>query len=127
MAVPLPRNQYEKKVAPPKLFVQCCGQIAGFKAIIILGNPFNYFKHGFRSSRDFAISDLEGKFPFRLLALELEKGFLSNAAGKFYYSAVYDSIDKNAVEKFDAQFDYKKKEHCYTQDLFTLAFRTYVG
>jgi len=100
---------------------------SGFQAIVILGNPFNYFKHGFRSSRDFAIRDREGKFPFGLLALELEKGFLSNASGKFHHSEVYDSIDKKAVEEFDAQFDGKPKEHRYTQDLFALACRAYVG
>ena len=98
---------------------------SGCKAIIILGNPFNYFKYGFRSSSDFAISDREGKYPFGLLVRELEKGFLTNAAGTFHYSAVYDSIDKSAVEQFDAQFESKAKGYSYTQDLFALACRAY--
>lgn len=100
---------------------------AGYKAIIILGSPCNYFKHGFRSSSDFAVSDREGAFPFGLLALELEKGGLSGAAGCYYHSPVYDSIDKKAVEEFDAQFDSRAKEHRYTQDLFALSCRAQVG
>jgi predicted N-acetyltransferase YhbS len=102
-------------------------RVVGYKAVIILGSPFNYFKHGFRSSKDFAISDREGKFPFGLLALELEKGFLGNAAGNFHYSVVYDSINNKNVEEFDAQFDPKEKKHCYSQDMFALACRSYVG
>jgi predicted N-acetyltransferase YhbS len=99
----------------------------GFKAVIILGSPFNYFKHGFRSSMDFAISDREGRYPFGLLALELEKGFLNNAAGKFHYSPVYESVDKKVVEEFDAQFEFKEKKQCYSQGLFALACKAYVG
>jgi predicted N-acetyltransferase YhbS len=77
----------------------------GYKAVLTLGSPYNYFKHGFRGSKDFAISDSAGKFPFGLIALELEKGFLGTSGGKFYYSDVYQSIDPKAVEEFDAQFE----------------------
>jgi predicted N-acetyltransferase YhbS len=100
---------------------------SGFGAIVILGNPFNYYKHGFRNSKDFAISDREGKYPFGLLVRELKQGFLSNAAGRFHHSNVYESVDGRVLGEFDAQFAPKEKKWCYSQDLFLLTCRAFVG
>ncbi len=95
------------------------------KAIIILGHPKNYCKHDFKSSKDFNISDSEGKYPFGLLALELEKGIFQGHYWKYYSSDVYD-VDKKAAEDFDKQFKVKKKEFKYTQEEFSIAIRAYI-
>ncbi len=49
----------------------------GAKAVVILGDPHNYCKHGFKSSKDLNISDLNGDYPNGMLALELEAGALA--------------------------------------------------
>ena len=39
------------------------------KAIIILGHPHNYCKHGFKNSIDYGISNSEGRYPYVQLFL----------------------------------------------------------
>lgn len=95
------------------------------KAIIILGDPHNYCKHGFKSSRDYMISNSEGKYPYGQLVLELEKGFFEGKKWKFYFSPVYD-IDEKAVVEFDKKFPKKKKEFKPSQELFSIAVRAYL-
>ena len=43
-------------------------------AIIILGHPRNYCRYGFKNTRDYLISDKDGRYPFGQLVLELKKG-----------------------------------------------------
>ena len=95
----------------------------GHKAIIIEGYPHNYCKHGFKSSMDFGISDSDGKFPYGLLALELEKNVFKGQNWKVKFSDVYD-LDKKEVHAFDKQFDFKEKEYKYSQEVFKIAIRS---
>ncbi|MDY6930395.1 MAG: N-acetyltransferase [Halobacteriota archaeon] len=95
-------------------------------AIIILGHPHNYCKHGFKNSIDLNISNSEGKFPYAQLALELEKGIFEEKKWKFYYSSAYE-IDASEVEKFDDQFPKKDKEYRASQEEFLIAIRAFLG
>jgi len=95
------------------------------KAIIILGHPHNYCKHGFKNSKDFAISDSEGKYPLGQLVLELEKGFFKEKKWKYFYSPVYN-LDEKAVQEFDSQFPEKQKEYKSTQEEFSISIRAYL-
>ena len=70
----------------------------GHKAIIIQGHPYNYCKHGFKSSKDFSISDCEGRYPYSLLVLELEAGYFKGHTWKYTPSEAYN-IDENDAEK----------------------------
>ena len=97
----------------------------GHNVIIILGHPYNYIKHGFKVSKDYNISDPQGRYPYGQMVFELKKGVLDGFHGKFYHSDVYN-IDRNEVEEFDSQFDFKKKEYRYTQYEFELACRAFV-
>jgi len=97
----------------------------GFKAIAIYGHPNNYCKHGFQSSKDLMISDAEGKYPYALLALELEKGFLQGHNWRCLMSKVFE-MDKTNFEEFDKTFDFKKKSYQHTQEEFSIAFRAYL-
>ncbi len=98
----------------------------GYKAIIIHGHPHNYCKHGFKSSMDFNISDAEGKFPYSLLVLELEKGVFAERNWRYLTSDAYN-IDAHAAAEFDKQFPPKQKEYRYTQEEFHIASRAYLG
>ncbi len=96
------------------------------KAIIILGHPKNYCRHGFKNSIDYNISNNEGKYPFGQLVLELEKGIFEGKRWKFYYSSAYD-LDQKASEEFDSLFPKKIKEYKYSQEEFSIAIRAYLG
>jgi len=97
----------------------------GVKAIVILGDPHNYCKHGFKSSKDLNISDLNGDYPYGMLALELEEGVLAGQNWKYRYSAVYE-IDEKDADEYDNSFVKKEKGYRYTQEIFSIAFRSYV-
>jgi predicted N-acetyltransferase YhbS len=96
-----------------------------YKAIIILGHPNNYCKHGFISSKDFNISDTQGKYPYGMLVFEIKKGIFQDFNWTYYPSNVY-KIDQNSCEVFDRQFKPKKKEYKYTQEEFSIACRAYL-
>ena len=97
----------------------------GCPAVIILGDPHNYCKHGFRSSRDYNISDVQGRFPFGQLVLALDKDRLAGAAWKFRYSDVF-LLNPDEAAAFDATFPKKEKAHRISQDLFSIAVRAYL-
>ncbi len=95
------------------------------KAIIIYGNPKNYCKHGFKSSKDYNISTMEGKYPFSLLVLELEGGAFNNHWWRYQESAVYN-LDIGKAEEFDKLFEYKEKGYRYTQEEFKISCRAFI-
>ena len=95
------------------------------KAIIILGHPHNYCKHGFKNSKDCNIANNEGKYPFGQLVLELEKGVFQGREWKLRLSPVFD-LDPKAAGEFDKRFPPKKKEYRYSQEEFSIAVRAYL-
>ncbi|MBF0468237.1 MAG: N-acetyltransferase [Desulfamplus sp.] len=97
----------------------------GYPAIIILGDPHNYCKHGFKTGKDFNISTMDGKYPSGLLVLELKKGIFDDHKWKFKSSDSYE-VDMEDVELFDKKFPSKNKEYKYSQDLFSIMIRSYV-
>lgn len=96
-----------------------------YPAIIILGDPHNYFKHGFKSGKNFNISTMDGKYPLGLLVLELKKDTFSNHKWKFKESDTYE-VNMEEVELYDKKFPVKKKEYKYSQDLFSIMIRSFV-
>jgi predicted N-acetyltransferase YhbS len=95
------------------------------KAIIILGHPHNYCKHGFKNSIDYQISNSEGMYPYGQLVLELEKGVFEGRKWKFYCSDAFN-IDEKSVVEFDNRFPKKNKEYRYSQEEFSIAVRAYL-
>jgi predicted N-acetyltransferase YhbS len=80
----------------------------GFNAIIIYGNPKYYERFGFKNSREYKITDMEGNYNDALMALELHPGSLENINGKFFEGEAY-KINKNELEIFEKNFPYKEK------------------
>jgi len=95
----------------------------GFPAIVILGDPHNYCKHGFKNGRDYNISTINGKFPLGLLVLELKEGAFANHSWKFKESEVYE-IDREKVDEYDGRFAPKEKKRQYSQELFSMLIRS---
>lgn len=98
----------------------------GYPAILILGDPHNYCKHGFKTGKDVGVSTPDGRYPLGLLVLELRPGFFaSRPQWKLQTSAVYE-FDPAPVETYDARFPPKEKTHQYSQDLFAMLVRAVV-
>jgi predicted N-acetyltransferase YhbS len=86
----------------------------GFNAIIIYGNPKYYERFGFKSSKEYKITDMEGNFNDALMVLELYSKALENINGKFFEGEVYN-INKKELETFENNFPYKEKLVLETQ------------
>jgi len=80
----------------------------GLNAIIIYGNPKYYERFGFKNSKEYNITDMEGNYNDALMALELYPKSLENISGKFFEGEAY-KIDKNELEIFEKKFPYKEK------------------
>ncbi len=100
-------------------------KIRNYAGIIIYGHPHNYCKHGFKSSKDFNISNAEGKYPYALLVLELIKDVFKDHTWKFSESDVYN-ISETEAEEYDKKFAPKEKEYNSTQEEFFIACRAFL-
>lgn len=97
----------------------------GIGVIVIFGDPHNYCKHGFKSSKDFNISDMNGEYPYGMLALELKEGTVKGHNWKYKYSPVLE-INEADAEKYDKKFEHKEKEYTPSQEIFSIAVRSYL-
>lgn len=98
----------------------------GYPAILIMGDPHNYCKHGFKTGRDVGVSAMNGSYPLGLLVLALRPGFFVTCPRwTFQTSKVYE-FDAAEVEAYDANFPPKEKKHHYSQDLFSMLVRAVV-
>ena len=118
---------YQRKGVGSKLIKHTMGiaRKNGINAIVILGDPHNYCKHGFKSSKDFNISDETGNYPFGMLALELKEGILKEHKWKYQGSDVYN-IDEDAADEYDKNFAIKEKGYNTSQEIFSIAYRAYL-
>jgi putative acetyltransferase len=97
----------------------------GYTAIIIEGHPYNYCKHGFVGSKSFNVGNSEGRYPYSLLVLELEKGCLQNNEWKYLPSSVYD-LNENDFISYDQSFFPKEKGYKPTQEEYTIASNAFI-
>lgn len=77
---------------------------AKYPGICIFGEPDYYPLLGFKTADHFKITDIQGNNYDALMALETEKGSLSNIHGKFIESKVFEDIDENKVVLFNKNF-----------------------
>ncbi len=82
---------------------------AGYRGIVIFGEPDYYPRVGFRTCDHFLITTNEGKNFDAFMAIELMEGGMKNIKGQFYESEIFDDIPKDKVEVFDRQFEPKRK------------------
>jgi predicted N-acetyltransferase YhbS len=85
------------------------GRNAGYKAIIILGDPAYYGRFGFIAAKNFNIAFADGNYLDALLVLKLYPDALKVIKGKFSESKVYEDIDEGKLEIFDRSFPHKEK------------------
>ena len=97
----------------------------GYKAIIIYGDPDYYKRFGFRESKNYNITNREGKFPAALLVLELYPNALNGISGVFDEGEAYE-INKNELEAFERGFEKKEKQKTKIQDRFLELSNKYI-
>ena len=97
----------------------------GYKAIVIEGDPEYYKRFGFRQSKEFGITNRDGKFPAALQALELYPNALRGITGKFDEGPIY-GIDDDELAEFDQGFPVKERLKTPSQDRFLEIINTYL-
>jgi len=107
---------YQRKGAGKKLieYTITKSKEMGFNAILIYGNPEYYERFGFKNSKEYKITDMEGNYNDALMVLELYPGSLKNINGKFFEGEIY-KVDKKELEIFEKNFPYKEKLTLNTQ------------
>jgi predicted N-acetyltransferase YhbS len=90
----------------------------GYKAIIIYGDPEYYKRFGFKESKEYSITNKEGKYPAALLVLELYPNALNGIKGIFDEGKPYE-INEGEAEEFENRFNKKEKGFAKTQDRFS--------
>lgn len=88
---------------------------AGYKGIVIFGEPDYYPRVGFKTCDNFGITTPEGKNFSSFMGIELIPGGMKNIHGKFYESEVFHNLPANEVEKFNENFPYTHKQKFPTQ------------
>jgi predicted N-acetyltransferase YhbS len=78
----------------------------GYGAIIFFGRPEYYPQFGFVEAVEYGVTDCNGENYPAFMAMELRKGYLTDArGGKYYESDIYDdSKNRAAVTEFDQSF-----------------------
>ncbi|MDR2535683.1 MAG: N-acetyltransferase [Treponema sp.] len=80
----------------------------GYNGIVIYGNSEYYKKYGFKNSREYNITDLEGGYNDALLVLELYPKALENINGRYYEGKIF-TINKKELEEYEKGFAPKEK------------------
>jgi len=96
----------------------------GYEAILIYGDPEYYKRFGFIASKEYNITNKEGKFPEALLVLELFPNALNGIKGMFDEGTVYE-VDEKELEEFEKGFPKKEKLKTPTQERFNELSNSY--
>jgi predicted N-acetyltransferase YhbS len=83
---------------------------AGFKGIIIYGEPDYYPMHGFRTCDNFGITTPDGKNFDAFMGRELYPGAFKDIKGKFYESEVFEDLPEDKVEEYTKLFPFIEKQ-----------------
>ncbi|MDR1739849.1 MAG: N-acetyltransferase [Bacteroidales bacterium] len=119
--------EYQNKGIGSKLInhtLKLAGEM-NYKAIVIYGDPDYYRRFGFKSSKEYGITNKEKRFPAALLVLELYPGALKGIEGIFDEGKGYE-INEDESEIFDKQFEAKEKKVTPTQEKFIKTVSQYL-
>jgi len=97
-----------------------------YKAIFIYGYPEIYSRLSFIQSKEYNITNKEGKFPVSLQVFELYSGALNGIKGIFDEGKAYQQVDKNETEEFDKKFPPKEKLVTESQQKFIEVSQMYL-
>lgn len=76
-----------------------------YGAIVFFGHITYYPRFGFVPAEEFNIATSSGEYTPYLMAMELKKGYLDGASGKFMEADIYnEDITKDPAKEFDKDF-----------------------
>ena len=84
---------------------------AGYPGIVIFGEPDYYPRVGFQTCDHFGIITADGGNSESFMGIELKPGAMKDIHGKFYESDVFESLSKEAAEKYNDNFPLRKKQY----------------
>ena len=87
---------------------------AGYKGIILFGNPPYYHRFGFRNAAEYGITTREGLNFDPFMALELHEGGLKGLSGRFIEDPAY-SVQEKELDEFEKKFPAREKHVTSTQ------------
>lgn len=82
---------------------------AGYKGIVLYGEPDYYPRIGFKTCDQFGITTPDGKNFDAFMGIELIPGAMANVHGKFYEAEVFNNLSKSEVDEYDKKFPYLEK------------------
>ena len=82
---------------------------AGYKAIIIFGEPGYYPKYGFVTCDHFGITTSSGENFAAFMGIELVPGGMQDVHGKFYEADLFEHLPDEAVDEFSQKFPTMEK------------------
>ena len=82
---------------------------AGYKGIVIFGEPDYYPRLGFKTCDNFNITTANGKNFDAFMGIELTEGRLTGVKGRFYESELFQNLPKEEVEAYSENFPPLKK------------------
>jgi predicted N-acetyltransferase YhbS len=97
----------------------------GYKAIIIYGDPEYYKRFGFKPSKEYNITNRDGKYPAALMVLELYSNGLNGIKGIFDEGKIYE-INEKELEEYEKKFVKKDKLITKTQERFNELSKEYL-
>lgn len=89
----------------------------GYPAIIIYGYPEYYQRFGFKVSKEYNITNADGKYPAAMLVLELYPDALRGIEGVYDEGDLY-VVDKEELGEFEKNFPPKEKQFTKSQERF---------
>lgn len=90
----------------------------GYDLIVIFGSPSNYVSCGFQSCKKHNVCTEEGTYPAAMMVKELQPGVLDGRRWIYRQSTLYDVIDGEEVQRFDAGFEKWEKKYQPSQEEF---------
>ena len=82
---------------------------AGYKGIIIFGEPGYYPRHGFVTCDHFGITTSKGENFDAFMGIELFPGSMKDIHGVFHEAEVFENLPDEEVEEFNKKFPYMEK------------------
>ncbi len=89
----------------------------GYPAILIYGEPEYYKRFGFKLSKEYGITNQDGKYPAAMQVWELYPDALKGIEGIYDEGGIY-AIDPEELLEFEKSFPEKEKKHTKTQERF---------
>lgn len=87
---------------------RAAAQEAGYRAILLCGDPAYYSKNGFTAAEQFGIRTSDNKYFVALQACPLYTDALKGVAGRYFEDEIYQ-VDEAAAMAFDAGFPQKER------------------